>query len=197
MAKLNLKSVYTNESTYTVLQLLYNMCDTLDTWDLNNIEFVDYNPSGEYFTYKLITYPDKKVAVDYAKWAGDSVHADTAGQADLATQAEKDGKGNNIADTYALKTDVKPVYFEVLDATKINTDGGSNFSIIVRTGFRYYDSSTKYYWYFFNIKVQQTDSYPDQLHLLYNGKVVNNSLGQPISLDKSAINNLLFCKVSD
>lgn len=94
MAKLNLKSVYTNESTYTVLQLLYKMCDTLDTWELNNIEFVDYKPSSDYITYKLITYPDKKVAVDYAKLAGDSFHAGTAGHADLATQADTAGKSD-------------------------------------------------------------------------------------------------------
>lgn len=85
MAKLNLKSVYTNESTYTVLQLLYKMCDTLDTWELNNIDFEDYKPSNSDITYKLIKYSDKKVAVDYADTAG---HADTAGQADSATALE-------------------------------------------------------------------------------------------------------------
>lgn len=91
MAKLNLKSVYTNESTYTVLQLLYKMCDTLDTWELNNIDFEDYKPSNSYITYKLITYAGEKVAVDYATLAGDSLHANTAGHADLATQANTAG----------------------------------------------------------------------------------------------------------
>lgn len=67
MAKLNLKSVYTNESTYTVLQLLYKMCDTLDTWDLNNIDFEDYTDPDSDNTYKLIKYNNTNVAVDFAK----------------------------------------------------------------------------------------------------------------------------------
>ena len=199
MAKLNLKSVYTNESTYTVLQLLYKLCDSLDTWDLNNIEFADYKPSTSNSTYKLITYSGDKVAVDYATWAStcyEASKATTAMHADSATRALQDGNGNSIANTYALKSDIKPNNFEVLDSSKITISDTSAFGYVVRTGFRYYDSITKLYWYFFNIRVQQQDSSNGPLHLLYDGKMVNDSLGLPITLDKSANNTLLFCTLS-